>query len=383
MRGLHARPDGLGAVRFFMNNGIAIYPGLDNTPKENERLLETAAKCGIRRVFTSLHIPETDKSRLQAEVRSLLARARQYGMEVISDVSPATRDILGIDENDAAAFASLGITRLRLDYGYTAEETARLSHRSDIQLQLNASTVTEEELQNLRDAGTDFSHLDALHNFYPRRGTGLSTGFFREKTALLHRYGIAVGAFIPSHRGRRRSPLADGLPTLEDHRDCPSDRSARALAALDVNSVFLADSLPTDDEIAALGQLREHELTLHATLLSRNPDVRKLLSHTFTTRADEARDAWRAQESRPLVKQFGIVIHPENTDAPYLGAVTLDNKNYGRYMGELQIARYDLPADARTNVVAQIAATDLGLLEFLRPGEKFSFQFPKEPDIIE
>ena len=42
-----------------MENGISLYPGLDNTPDENLALLERAAQAGIRRVFTSLHIPET------------------------------------------------------------------------------------------------------------------------------------------------------------------------------------------------------------------------------------------------------------------------------------------------------------------------------------
>ena len=43
-----------------MENGISLYPGLDNTPDENLALLEKAAQAGIRRVFTSLHIPETE-----------------------------------------------------------------------------------------------------------------------------------------------------------------------------------------------------------------------------------------------------------------------------------------------------------------------------------
>ena len=43
--------------------GISLYPGLDNTPGENRRLLHEAAALGFRRVFTSLQIPETRASR--------------------------------------------------------------------------------------------------------------------------------------------------------------------------------------------------------------------------------------------------------------------------------------------------------------------------------
>ena len=43
-----------------MINGISLYPGLDNSAEENLQLLEKAAELGIKCVFTSLHIPETD-----------------------------------------------------------------------------------------------------------------------------------------------------------------------------------------------------------------------------------------------------------------------------------------------------------------------------------
>ena len=38
-----------------MENGISVYPGLDNTLEENLALIEYAHQCGIRRIFTSLH----------------------------------------------------------------------------------------------------------------------------------------------------------------------------------------------------------------------------------------------------------------------------------------------------------------------------------------
>ena len=47
-----------------MENGISLYPGLDNTLAENIALLKDAHDAGIKRIFTSLHIPETDKAKL-------------------------------------------------------------------------------------------------------------------------------------------------------------------------------------------------------------------------------------------------------------------------------------------------------------------------------
>lgn len=363
-----------------MENGISLYPGLDNTPDENLALLERAAQAGIRRVFTSLHIPETDVAALKQEIGSLLRAARRHHMEVISDVSPATCQLLDLPEFNPASFRMLGITTLRLDYGFSAEEMARLTHRfPEMRFQLNASTITNRILKDLQDAGTDFSHIDALHNFYPRRGTGLSEPALVHANILLHRYGIRVGAFVAS-QGRRRSPLGDGLPTLEEHRDETAELSARHLVALGCDSVFLADSLPTDEEIQSIGQLQGDQVTLHAHYMTKDPVQRELLAHTFTSRLDEARDAIRAQESRPLLREMHATIHPDNTTTHPIGAITIDNETYGRYMGELQIIRMPQPADPRTNVAAMVDESECNLLQYITPGRKFSFQFDSETD---
>ncbi|WP_303817869.1 MupG family TIM beta-alpha barrel fold protein, partial [Selenomonas ruminantium] len=91
-----------------MENGISLYPGLDNTLEENLQLLSAAAACGIRRVFTSLHIPETDTAVLKRELAEILAAARKYDMEIISDISPRTLSMLDMPEFDLAAFQKLG-----------------------------------------------------------------------------------------------------------------------------------------------------------------------------------------------------------------------------------------------------------------------------------
>ena len=94
-----------------MNNGISLYPGLDNTLAENLQLVEAAAKCGIRRVFTSLHIPETNAEALKRELAEILAAARKYDMEIISDVSPRTMEMLDMPDFDLAAFKKWALPR--------------------------------------------------------------------------------------------------------------------------------------------------------------------------------------------------------------------------------------------------------------------------------
>ena len=355
-----------------MENGISLYPGLDNTLAENLQLIDTAASFGIRRIFTSLHIPETDVAVLKKELAEILAAARQHGMEIISDVSPRTLEMLDMAEFDLSAFQKLGITTLRLDYGYEPEQIAKLSHNQQgVRLQLNASTVTEKILVELQAAGTDFAHIDALHNFYPRKGTGISEEIFRQKTAMLQQAGIKVGAFVPSS-GKQRGPLFEGLPTLEDHRGWQTDKAARHLAALGIDSVFISDSLPLPAELQAVADLKQDEVVLAAKMLTQDSVQQELLRHTFTAREDEARDAIRAQESRGLIQ--GIAL-PENNYERKLGAVTIDNKDYLRYMGELEILKNPQPADNRVNVAAQVLDEEIFMLKYITPGRKFSFQF--------
>lgn len=355
-----------------MQNGISIYPGLDNTLEENLNLIEQAASHGISRLFTSLHIPETDVSALKEEFAILLRAARSHGMEIISDISPRTLDLLGMQEFSLSTFRMLGISTLRLDYGYDAKSIADLSNnRQHIRIQLNASTITGKILTTLIEAKTNFANVDALHNFYPRPGTGISEETLVRKTMMLHKAGMKVGAFVPS-QGKKRGPLFDGLPTMEDHRGLSASIAARHLVALGIDSVFLGDSLPTEEEIQVLSQLSENEVILHAHMATKDPVQQELLCHSFTSRIDEARDAIRAQESRGLLS--GPIL-PEHTCERPAGSITIDNEGYLRYMGELEILKYPLPADPRVNVAGYIDAQEAFLLDYITPGRKFSFQF--------
>lgn len=355
-----------------MRNGISIYIGLDNTREQNLNLMERAAAHGITRIFTSLHIPETNAVSLKEELGSILKSARAHGMDVIADITPSSMDALGVTEFSLGTFRMLGIETVRLDYGYGANEIASFSHNKQrIRIGLNASTITGKLLTKLINAKTNFKNVDALHNFYPRPGTGLSEETLVRKTMMLHKAGVSVGAFVPSLH-KKRPPLFDGLPTLEDHRTLPVHLAGRHLIALGIDSVFIGDSLPSEEELSALGKLREDQIVVKARMLTQDPIQQELLRHTFTARVDEARDAIRANESRGFVSG---PIQPENTTAREPGDVTIDNENYLRYMGELEIIKRPQEADARINVAAAVDEDETFLLDYITPGRKFSFEF--------
>ena len=71
-----------------MSFGFSVYFGLDNTQEENIKLLKEAHKLGFTRIFTSLHIPEANYEVLKKEVKEFFKIAKDYNMDIISDISP-------------------------------------------------------------------------------------------------------------------------------------------------------------------------------------------------------------------------------------------------------------------------------------------------------
>lgn len=155
--------------------GLSLYPGLDNTPGENRRLLHEAAALGFRRVFTSLQIPETRAGDLRREVGRLFGEAAELGFDIIADVSPAACGLLGIAEVTPDWLQKAHLSTVRFDFGSEADRIAAFSRV--LSVQLNASTLRQARLDALRRAGAALSHLEGLHNFYPHPHTGLAAAY--------------------------------------------------------------------------------------------------------------------------------------------------------------------------------------------------------------
>jgi len=347
-----------------MQNGISIYAGLDYDNEANLVLIETAAALGFKRLFTSAQIPETsDAETFQDDFLDILTTANINGFEVILDVNA----------KNFSQYDTDGIT-LRLDDGFTNQQIADLSQRRKVQL--NASTVTEELLDDLHERGANFKNISALHNFYPHPCTGLDTYFFDNQNRILHDVGIEVGAFVPSKDGKRRLPLREGLPTLEDCRNFSTDLSARFLVALGVDFIIIGDGQPTQDELQAVANIQSDEVIFHAQLLSNDLITTEILSRPFTRRADVAKSVIRAVEGRQYLKETGESIPPEEPSIQRsFGDVTIDNENFGRYAGEVQIVQDVLPADGRVNIAAHILDEEIFLMGYIKPRQRFSFKF--------
>ncbi|MDU6339887.1 MAG: MupG family TIM beta-alpha barrel fold protein [Clostridium sp.] len=354
-----------------MSLGFSIYFGLDNTMEENLQLLKDGKNLGFTRIFTSLHIPEADYSILKSQVKEFFKIAKEYDMDIISDISPNTFKFLNLDNMDLKGLSEIGVKTIRVDFGYNEEEIAKMSRNPyGIKVQLNGSTVTEEFLLKLDKLEVEYKNIDALHNFYPRAGTGISIEYMEKQNKLLSKRGIKVSSFIQSNN-RKRGPIKEGLPTLENHRNLDVRIAANELFALGNETVFIGDSLPSIQELKELSLLKQDEIMLDIEVMVKDDIINRLLKETYTPRVDQARDAIRAVESRYNLN--GDIIIPMNTIDSEIGYITIDNIEYGRYMGELQILKVNKKKDYRINVVAKVSENSLHLLRYIDEGKKFSF----------
>jgi hypothetical protein len=352
-----------------MEKGISVYVGLGYTEEAIREYLLCARQYGYSRIFTSLHIPEADRQKILQEFILMAEFAKQLGFSITADISPVSYEALGIAPGNIDALVRLGIDTLRLDFGFNLQETMQLMKSNSLAVELNASTVDEATLCMILDEGMDPARLRACHNFYPRPETGLSYRLFAAKSKLFRKYGIPVAAFLASQH-KPRGPLYLGVPTLEQHRYLhPVTAAKHFLASQLVDAVLFGDPFASPGELSGVASLDEGTIELTVEL---KPGIssmeRDILFARHTNRNDPGEHVIRSQEARGLCR--GPVIKRRPLPRP-CGVVTIDNVDYLRYMGELQVVRHELPLDTRTNVVAQVIQEELFLLDYIQPGSSF------------
>jgi hypothetical protein len=330
--------------------GISFYL---NDPRAEERIA-LAGRYGVKRAFTSLHIPE-ESGDLACRAKSLLQQAKACGIEVYADVSHRTPAHLGVES--LQALKSLGVVGLRLDDFYDDEMIIGLA--ADYKIALNASIVFEEDLAALLAGGLCADQLIAWHNFYPRRETGLDVAFFHRQNSLFKQFDIPVFAYIPGD-GEKRGPLFEGLPTLEKHRDVDPFVAALELFQAGVDGVYIGDPEISSGLLEKLMDVDQHNLI--------KLRIKGFRSGEYCLRPDLSRDVLRLMDTRSSgpVPPMNIAVRPK-------GTITMDNDRYGRYRGEVQITLTDLPADERVNVIGKVIPEDVPLLSYMKPKQKIRF----------
>lgn len=356
-----------------MAKGISVFIGMNYTLEQNIEYIKKAYELGFTSIFTSLHIPEADYKKATYEFKEMLKVTNELGMNVIADISPRAFEYLGIDRNDIKKIKELGVYGIRLDFGFTPEEMSSFTTNPyGLVIEINASTVTRRFLEEFDSFKPNYSNIQACHNYYPRLNTGISETTYVKKNEMLKKYNIKIGAFIPS-LVNKRGPVFEGLPTLEMHRNIEPQISAKHLFALGVDSVIFGDSIATLEELESVGKLREDVIEFRIETFTECEVQRKIMFESIhKDRTDSAEDVIRSTSSRESLGREDVINTFNNIERK-VGFITIDNRNYLRYAGELQICKSELPADGRVNVVGKIVDEEIFLMNFIDEEKKFMF----------
>jgi uncharacterized protein len=252
-----------------------------------------------------------------------------------------------------------------MDYGFTAKQIAWLSH--SLKIGLNASTVDEAQLSELLDEGLLPNQSEAWHNFYPKPFTGISKQELKDRNALFHRYGIRTMGFVPGD-DRLRGPLHEGLPTIEEHRGISAIEAALELRALGTDKICIGDPSLTVETAKGFSFLADDIVPIYASF---NKGYEHFGNSIHTNRLDAAQYVIRSVESRGM----DAVYEPDTSSNEMFdrGTITVDNKLYGRYAGELQICLETLPGSQKVNIAGYVRKESEALLKWIGSGQKYIF----------
>lgn len=355
--------------------GISVYLGHD-TIANQEAYIRKMNENGFKSIFTSLHIPEDDPSRYNEQLQHLGKLAQELKMELMADISPASLKLLGMNWKTVKQLRDWGVTGLRVDYGVDEQTIVDLSKK--IKIALNASTITEQSLLELKRMGLAPDSVEAWHNFYPRPETGLGWTDFVKRNKWLKSEGLSVMAFIPGD-GHLRGPLFCKLPTLEKQRNqVPFTSFIEMKQEGYVDKILIGDITISAQSLEQFTAFRKGNFLIRAQAHPKiNPLLLKRLEGTHTNRLDHARDVIRSVESRQYASVSNSDIKPFNCSQRPIGTITIDNEKYLRYQGEVQITRTDLPADEKVNVLGRVIPEDRLLLKHIKGNHTFNIKWVK------
>lgn len=340
----------------FNTIGYSVY--LSTFEEQKEQLASIYKKGNY--VFTSLHLSEEYDPTYTQRVKELCNYLTICGYQIIADVS---RDTLKVFKSDSLVDLAnmLGISILRIDYGFSENEIIEIAKRYPICI--NASTADSNLIDKLASYSLD---VYAMHNFYPRPETGMDQEQFRMRNGILKNKGFKVLAFIPGDVVKR-GPIYEGLPTLESHRNATPYAAFIDLLSYGVDGIFIGDGIISKYQADMISEYLESGNYAIPVLFRERYEY--LYNQVYTIRADSPRWLKRLQESREYAR-MGAEISPEHCMERKTGSITMDNYHYKRYSGEIQIIIETLPADERVNVIGQVSAEYELLLNHIKNGSK-------------
>lgn len=347
-----------------MNIGLSMYFG--SGIKECMNIIDRAAEYGIPYIFTSLIIPE--ESIKKDEIKNIFDYAAQKGVSILPDVNDEV--IKHLELKSIYEFKDFGVDYLRLDDGFSIEETIKLLE--SFKLIINASTVTQIQLEQLKEyLGLGIRNLIGCHNYYPKINTGLSEELMRRQNELLHKNHIQNMAFVAGN-DTLRGPVYGGLSTLERHRNASVCSNILDLHYnFMVDWVFIGDMGVQEADYPVLSNLVKDNILIKCKITNHKFDF--LYNQKYYERKDIAERVVRVLG--PNLSRGSNFI-PEAV--PYdgdikKGSICVVNDKLPRYAGDIEIAKVDLPHDETVNVIGTVLPGSIDSLQYLCKDTKFIF----------
>ncbi len=225
--------------------GFSVYLNkkIDDGTREYIRKMK---RSGFEGIFTSIHIPEEDITSCKQNLQELGKIAKEQNVSVMVDIDQSSLKKLKISMNTIPNLKKAGITGLRIDDKLPIEKIAELSN--SIEIGINASTFSEEELKELLLLNVKRENVQAWFNFYPSPDTGISQQFLEQQVRMFKKYGFTTQAFFAGDENLR-GPLYEGLPTLEKQRYYSPLASILELQNMGVDLVYVGDGGISEDSL--------------------------------------------------------------------------------------------------------------------------------------
>lgn len=354
--------------------GFSIYPAHAKL-EDNMAYINMANKYGYKRIFTCLLSVEGDKDKIIEEFRRTIAHANQYGIKVIADINASVFQHLGISYDDLRVFKDMGLFGIRLDNGFTGFEETRMSFNElGLKIELNMSAGTKY-IDNIFSYQPNTENILGCHNFYPHRYSGITYDHFMSCNEQFKHYNIRTAAFVSSKSAHFGPwPLNEGLCTLEEHRKLPVQVQAKHLFSTGlIDDVIIANAFASEEELKALSKIDPYKLIFKIELEKGISDIERdiVLNKLHFRRGDISEYMIRSSKHRVKNPENGF--EPFNTRDIKRGDITIDNKLYKNYTGELQIALKDMKNYGATNIVGRIDEEEIFLIDYIKPWQQFAF----------
>ncbi len=350
--------------------GISLY--LDYySIDECKKMLDRAASLGYRECFTSFNFEEYlfpgKRNDSLEDRKELLAYANEKGIRFHVDITRNLLYKMGGSIDDLSCFKELGVPIIRLDGGFSVEETAQLTRNKEgilIEDNLSNYVLMRMTLPVVKEKGNLNQYLGCL-NFYPRNDTGLDLEEAVEMAKELQSYGCKAGAFISSlYSPTEMNDTSRGTPSIEAHRLLPAEIQLSELLCCGFDYVLFGDSNPSEEELKAVAQthkcFEEGYVEIPCYFEDIDPAIiNKIKDLTFLSRIDHSEKVIRGTESRRTLME------PYHTIERNRFCITMDNTLSNQYAGELQICLEDLPAQKYVNVIGQVKPYATRLLKYI------------------